>query len=98
MGLVRINEDKLEMLLKLSGHQGLWAETPISHRHVYTPIWIGTSQEQPTLQQALDKSHGTIPQAPPVQRPQSAPASGDEQGQPKGQGARLTLRPKANPG
>ena len=55
MGLVRINEDKLETLLKFSGQQGLWTETPISHRHAFAPIWIGNPKETTTLQQAMDK-------------------------------------------
>ena len=55
MGLMRINADHLLPLMQQSGLQGVWVETPLSHRHLFAPIWLSSPQCKLTQQERLPR-------------------------------------------
>ena len=66
MGFVRVATAHVETMLQQSGLKGVWVDTPLTHKHLYAPLWLGKPQEVVTLTQAksqiskLDKHLGII--------------------------------------
>ena len=46
MGFIRIPAPQTEKFLQASGKKGIWIDTPVTHRHLFTPLWLSKPKDK----------------------------------------------------